>query len=129
MIERSDFDELLERKAKEQQERLTTRTQAVYARQAKVEADRLTGDPTWDKFLTHIQPLLEDALKVMDDLKLNIMRHDISNEGVMAMRILHAEAKGRAAAYSEVIGMPKTLAAEWEQQKAADALAQNNGHA
>ena len=126
MLERSDFEALLERKAKEQEERLAQRTQATYARQMRVEESQLTQDPKWDKFLTHIQPLVDDAEKAVADTKAGLLNPKTSNEGVMYMRMIGSYAQGRADALKEVMGLPKLLAAEAHENQ-SDALVTNNG--
>ena len=127
MIERSDFDEMLARREKEQVERLATRQQAVYARQMQVEEQHLTNDPKWDKFLTHLRPLLDDATKVMEEHKQTLLNPKTSSEGIMYLRMMGSYAQGRADVLKEVMALPKLLAAE-AQGEQADALASNNGH-
>ena len=129
MIERKDFDELLERREKEQAARLEQRQQTAYARQGKVDADRLTHDPKWDKFLSHLQPLLEDAEKVLNDCKHNVMAPKLSSEGLTVMRMTGSYAQGRLEAIKEIMDVPRALAAEFEQQREAERLTQNKGHA
>ena len=129
MIERNDFDDYLERKAKEQAERLETRQQAVYARQMQVEEKHLTNDPKWDKFLSHLQPLIHDAEEVVANCKENLFQPKLSSEGVMVMRLTGSYAQGRLDAFKEVMTLPKQLAAAADVEREQQALTSNNGQA
>ena len=81
---------------------------ATMVQQAAVSAEHLTGIPEWDKYLTTIQPLLNQAnsaLKVRADL----MPYAVDDRAIRQLQIEHAYLKGQVEAFQKAMDMPKDI--------------------
>ena len=109
-IDITDFKEFQARKAaKDKAEGKGTNVRAVqYLKADAVEAAKLTGNDQWDRFLSKVQALLNDAKAQYEDAQRKLP-YIIEDNMTMQAKLLFAFHTGRAKAYEEVINLPKEI--------------------
>ena len=104
-FERSEIVEL----RKEQREERQRETRQALD-QARVEAEKLTGDPAWDVYIQQLQAKLEKAQAKRDGMVQQLADPTIvSRETIMLAKLSIANADGYIAALNEAIGLPAQL--------------------
>ncbi len=86
--------------------------------QAQVEADKLTGDPHWDLFLSYVAAAAERAEQAAENIKSLILQPNmVGHDELMMAKIELAEAEAQARAWRQVIALPADIRESGEQAK------------
>jgi len=86
--------------------------------QAAVDAKYLTGEQSWDKFLSFVQAAMEETEKQMFQAQaLMVDEHVISHEAMLQFKMEYLQAKAQAQAYRAVIALPSQLLAGYEDRE------------
>ena len=107
-FDRSDFDEL--NKAKEQQQFKAMLPQLRMMQQAAVSAERLTGVPQWDTFLSYLQGAIETTQKQLATFEGALRSPDLLDpQKIMQCKVSALRCQERIMAWEAVLQLPKDL--------------------
>ncbi len=124
MPDRKDFDEFLDKQAKEQRKEQIPHLKM--ASQAAVSAEQLIGHPAWDRYLQTIKALIGDAEKhreMWSDILHNPTAVNI--DAIIKAKIGYAECNARVQAWQAALDLPADIMAAGKQAK--EALEKNVG--
>ncbi len=116
--DRRDFIELLDRQEKEAKSAVvdTQRRQLRTFAQAEVQAQHLTGEESWDFFLSLVAHQIADAEKELLDLQERALQsQDVSYESVLSFQVTARIARQRIEILNEISGWPKQLVERGEE--------------
>ena len=113
-FDRSDFTRsLAEAKAKQAQQTMESLRQM---QQASVEAEKLTGDPMWDRFLTYVQAAIENTRRWVESMKAMLEDPNlVGADDVARIRINIMLGNERIRAWQAMIDMPKEMIEKGEE--------------
>lgn len=106
-FDRDEYDRMLARRAQER-----ARDQAPELRrigQAAVAAERLTGEATWDYFLTIVQDALEQTDRAIAEIQERIAAVEVVGDALTAAKVRLVQLESRAEALRQVIEIPRRV--------------------
>ena len=114
-VDREQYAELVRQKSNGHDNRV--QLQALV--QAEVKAEHITGDPSWDTFLSYIQAAIEKHEDELTSLKAMLESPDMMNmDDMMNCKIAVIRRRERISAWNAVIGLPRDIKEHGEKAKA-----------
>ena len=112
-----DYQELLEKKAKDKLN--GQRPQLEYLKQAQVKMELLTGDPHWDTFLSYLQNALEGLRLVEERFEKELIAPDLVDHGDI-MKVKHGlvQVSAQINLLEGILALPKDIIESGEKAKA-----------
>lgn len=87
-------------------------------RQAEVSADRLTGDPDWDAFLSYIQAAIDSTLEQKRVLEDRLLAADVVEQSeIIKIKIALRECIARIEAWIAVMNLPADIKKNGKEAK------------
>ncbi len=113
-VDREQYAELVRQKANGQDSRV--HLQALV--QAEIKAVHVTGDPSWDTFLSYIQAAIEKHENEVDGLR-NMLDSPVmvNPDEIMRLKIAIISCRAQLSAWNAVIGLPKDIKEHGEKAR------------
>ena len=106
IVDREQYAELVRQKANGQDSRV--HLQALV--QAEIKAVHVTGDPSWDTFLSYIQAAIEKHGAEIEQLKTMLESpHMVAPDDIMRLKIAIISCRAQLSAWNAVIALPKDI--------------------
>ena len=114
-VDREQYAKLVRKKSNGHDNRV--QLQALV--QAEVKAEHITGDPSWDTFLSYIQAAVEKHEDELVSLKALLESPDMMNaDDMMNCKIAVIRRRERISAWNAVIGLPRDIKEHGEKARA-----------